>query len=192
MPERDSMTRRELVRLGLRTSATVALGGLGAVVAARSGSASTVWQIDPDRCSQCERCSTHCVLSPSAVKCVHAFDVCGYCTLCGGYHRPGARAQDTAAENQLCPTGALVRTWIEDPFFEYTVDEALCIGCSRCVAGCAAFGNGSLYLQVRHDRCLNCNQCSIAEVCPSDAFRRIPREQPYLLRSGGEAAEEPA
>lgn len=176
--------------MGLRTSATIALGGLGAALAARSGSASTVWQIDPDLCNQCERCSTHCVLGPSAVKCVHAFDVCGYCALCGGYHRPGSRVQDTAAENQLCPTGALVRTYVENPFFQYTIDETLCIGCSRCVAGCGAFGNGSLYLQVRHDRCLNCNQCSIAEVCPSDAFRRIPSARPYLLR-GGEAAETP-
>ena len=45
---------------------------------------------------------------------------------------------------------------------EYIIDEELCIGCAKCVKGCAAFGNGSLHLQVRHDRCLNCNECTIA------------------------------
>jgi electron transport complex protein RnfB len=33
---------------------------------------------------------------------------------------------------------------------------------------------------VRHDRCLNCNECAIARVCPADAFRRVPVDQPYL------------
>jgi electron transport complex protein RnfB len=42
--------------------------------------------------------------------------------------------------------------------------------------------NGSLYLQVRHDRCLNCNQCSIAVACPTQAFERVPSSDPYLLK----------
>ena len=62
------------------------------------------------------------------------------------------------------------------------IDEKLCIGCARCVKGCADHGNGSLSLQVRHDRCLNCNECSIAKACPSDAFRRVPASQPYILK----------
>ena len=97
MAERSPLTRREALRLGLRATATVAVGGLGVGLASRSRSAPTVWQIDPDVCVHCERCSTHCVLTPSAVKCVHAFDVCGYCTLCGGFHRPGAHQALAAA-----------------------------------------------------------------------------------------------
>jgi electron transport complex protein RnfB len=50
------------------------------------------------------------------------------------------------------------------------------------VKGCVLFGNGSFYLQVRHDRCLNCNECSIARVCPAQAFKRVPASQPYLLK----------
>jgi electron transport complex protein RnfB len=39
-----------------------------------------------------------------------------------------------------------------------------------------------LFLQVRHDRCLNCNQCAIATVCPSGAFKRVPADHPYLFK----------
>ncbi|MCK9203576.1 MAG: hypothetical protein M0P58_03945 [Bacteroidales bacterium] len=141
-----------------------------------------VWQLDPSRCIQCGRCATDCVLTPSAVKCVHVYAMCGYCDLCGGYFKPGTKVLDTAAENQLCPTNAIKRKFVEDPFFEYTIDEPLCIGCGKCVKGCSAFGNGSLQLQVRHDRCVNCNQCSIARNCPSGAFSRVPASNPTLLR----------
>jgi electron transport complex protein RnfB len=141
-----------------------------------------VWQIDPDRCVQCGRCATACVLTPSAVKCVHAYDVCGYCNLCGGFHQPLVKELDTAAENQLCPTAAIRRTFIEDPYFRYDIEESLCIGCAKCVKGCGSFGNGSLFLQIRHDRCVNCNQCAIARVCPSGAIVRVPAAQPYRLR----------
>ena len=44
------------------------------------------------------------------------------------------------------------------------------------------FGNASFYLQVRHDRCVNCNDCSIARQCPSDAWVRLPASEPYLLK----------
>jgi electron transport complex protein RnfB len=37
-------------------------------------------------------------------------------------------------------------------------------------------------LQVRHDRCKNCNTCRIAEACPAQAFVRVPEESPYLLK----------
>jgi Na+-translocating ferredoxin:NAD+ oxidoreductase subunit B len=175
-------SRREFFRTGLRVSATAAIGGAAGALTLRDGAKGLVWQIDPAACVQCERCSTHCVLAASAVKCVHAYDLCGYCKLCGGYHRPDAKVQDTAAENQLCPTGAIRRTFIEEPFYEYTIDEELCIGCGRCAKGCGAFGNSSLYLQVRHDRCLGCNECSIADACPAQAFRQVPASQPYLLK----------
>ncbi|MEI6576651.1 MAG: hypothetical protein WCO63_10780 [Bacteroidota bacterium] len=142
----------------------------------------TVWQLDPTKCIQCGRCADNCVMSPSAVKGVHVYAMCGYCDLCGGYLKPDTKIISTAAENQLCPTSAIKRRFVEDPFFEYTIDESLCIGCAKCMKGCGAFGNGSLQIQVRHDRCKNCNECSIARNCPADAFYRVPAKSPYLLQ----------
>jgi electron transport complex protein RnfB len=174
--------RRDFLRSGINTVAGITVGGISGILISRAGSDDTVWQIDPDICVQCENCSVNCVLSPSAVKCVHAFSMCGYCDLCSGYLQPGAKSRDTGAENQLCPSGAIKRTYVEEPYFEYTIDENLCIGCGKCVKGCGAFGNGSLHLQIRHDRCMNCNECSIARSCPSGAVRRIPAKTAYLLR----------
>ncbi|MDD4872228.1 MAG: 4Fe-4S binding protein [Kiritimatiellae bacterium] len=142
----------------------------------------TVWQLDPAKCIQCGRCATNCVLRISAVKCVHRFEMCGYCKLCFGFFQPGADTLTSAAENQMCPTGAIRRKFIEEPYYEYTIDESLCIGCGRCVKTCGAFGNGSLILQVRHDLCVNCNECSIARNCPAGAYRRVPADEPYLFK----------
>lgn len=141
-----------------------------------------VWQIDPDLCTACGLCATSCVLNPSAVKCVHIYTMCGYCDLCGGYLKPGHIGRNTAAENQLCPTAAIERKFIEEPYYEYNIIEDLCIGCGLCVKGCAAFGNSSFQLQIRHNLCLDCNQCAISSKCPSDAIKRVPVNNPYILR----------
>lgn len=146
----------------------------------RATAGNTVWQLDPQKCLRCGQCATACVLEQSAVKCVHTMALCGYCELCTGYFDPEPHALNTGAENQLCPAGAIHRKFIEDPYYQYEIEEPLCIGCAKCVEGCNRFGNGSLYLQVRHDRCLNCNECAIARVCPADAFRRVPADHPYL------------
>ncbi|MCP5104564.1 MAG: ferredoxin [bacterium] len=179
-------SRRDFIRSCLHTASGIALGGLAGVLINRSASGDVVWQLDPNICVQCEKCSLNCVLPQSAVKVVHSFSMCGYCDLCSGYLQPGAKSRDTGAESQLCPTGAIKRTYVEEPYFQYTIDEELCIGCGKCVKGCGAFGNGSLYLQVKHDRCLNCNECSIGRSCPSGAYRRVPASSPYILR-GDEA-----
>jgi len=142
----------------------------------------TLWQLDPSKCVQCGQCATHCVLDVSAVKCVHQFAMCGYCKLCLGYFIPEPNQIDSGADNQLCPVDAIRRKFESDPYYEYQIDESLCYGCGKCVEGCAKFGNGSLYLQVRHDRCLNCNECSIAAACPADAFRRVPVDQPMIRK----------
>lgn len=141
-----------------------------------------VWQLDPAKCIQCGKCAENCVLTPSAVKCMHVYAMCGYCDLCGGYLKAGTTTISTAAENQLCPSGAIKRRFVEDPYFEYQVDEALCIGCAKCVKGCASFGNGSMQLQVNHNICVNCNQCAIARSCPAEAWSRVPIDQPYLFK----------
>jgi electron transport complex protein RnfB len=178
--------RRKFLATGVRASVLIGVGGLAALVAKKAISGQTVWQLDPAKCIQCGRCATNCVLTPSAVKCVHVYAMCGYCDLCGGYFKPGTKTLTTGAENQLCPTNAIKRKFIEDPFFEYSIDEPLCIGCGKCVKGCGAFGNGSLQLQIRQNICEHCNQCAIARNCPADAFSRVPADQPYLFKQPGQ------
>ena len=187
MAEQDrKVTRREAIRKGALAAAVVAVGGTAAMLLRHPSADGMVWQIDPEKCVQCGNCATYCVLEPSAVKCVHAFKLCGYCDLCFGYFAPGFEPQPgiviPGAESQVCPTEAIQRKWVEGPHFEYTIDEALCIGCGKCIKGCGNFGNGSLFLQVMHNRCLNCNECSIAAACPSNAYRRVPVTRPYLLK----------
>lgn len=180
--------RREFINNGLRFSLILGIGGLGGVLAQNTLGTEMVWQLDAAKCVQCGRCATDCVMSPSAVKLIHVYDMCGYCDLCGGYFRPEAKDRSTAAENQLCPTSAIERAFIEEPFFEYHINEDLCIGCAKCMKGCGSFGNGSMQIQVNHSLCVNCNECSIARVCPSDAFTRVPANDPYLFKGvGGES-----
>jgi electron transport complex protein RnfB len=182
MDEENKINRRDFLASGLRLGAVLGLGGVGMVLGKRTLSGNTVWQLDPSKCVQCGRCATNCVLAQSAVKCMHVYEMCGYCDLCGGYLRPETKQITTAAENQLCPTSAIKRKFIEEPFFEYRIDEKLCIGCGKCVKGCGAFGNGSLQLQVNQDICENCNQCAIARNCPADAYSRVPASDPYRFR----------
>jgi electron transport complex protein RnfB len=180
--EKNKMNRRNFLKKGLQTLFGLAIAGTTGFSLFKASASETVWQIDPNLCIQCGGCSENCVLTPSAVKCVHAFAVCGYCDLCSGYLRPDPKELSTGAENRLCPTGAITRSFVEDPYFEYVIDESLCIACGRCVKGCSAFGNGSLYLQIRHDRCLNCNECSIARQCPANAISRISARNPYIMK----------
>jgi electron transport complex protein RnfB len=112
---------------------------------------------------------------------VHTKQVCGYCDLCGGYYRPNVKKLNTAAENLTCPTGAIQRRFIEEPYFEYSIKEELCTGCGKCVKGCNAFGNGAMYLQIKQDLCKNCNDCNIARMCPESAIKRV--KKPYFLKN---------
>lgn len=179
----EPMTRREFLGHCGRGLGFLAVGGLMGATARRQQKQGLVWQLDPNKCSQCGKCATECVLNPSAVKCVHEYALCGYCKLCFGY-LADVRPDDTGgAESQRCPTDAIGRSFVEDPYYQYVIDEQKCIGCGMCVKGCKTFGNSSLILQVRHDRCLNCNECAIARVCPAQAFTRVPAAQPYLLRT---------
>lgn len=176
------VNRRDFLRNGARLLALTGTGTLVGLLANRVGAQTHVWQIDPSKCVHCGNCATQCVLEQSAVKCVHAAALCGHCQLCTGYFEPEPNALTTAAENQQCPTAAIIRTYIEDPYYEYKIDEGRCIGCAKCVEGCARFGNGSLFLQIRHDRCVNCNDCSIARACPTDAIHRVGIAHPYKLK----------
>ena len=184
--ESKPINRRDFFKNLFFSILTFLLGGILVSKLFRFRSQNTVWQLDPKKCVQCGRCATTCVLKLSAAKCVNEYSICGYCNLCFGYFLPGAKKLTEAAENQVCPTGALQRKFIEDPYFEYSINERLCIGCAKCVHGCELFGNGSLYLQVRHDRCLNCNDCSIARNCAGRAYSRVPRNNPYFKKTNNE------
>jgi len=176
-----TVNRRDFIRNVMHAGAVFTTGGIAGVLLSKSTSEEMVWQLDPNLCIQCEKCALNCVLPQSAVKCFHSYSMCGYCDLCSGYLQPNAE-RDTGAESQLCPTSAINRTYVEDPYFEYTIEEDLCIGCGKCVKGCGSFGNASLYLQADQALCLNCNDCSIARNCPAQAWTRVPASQPYLLK----------
>jgi electron transport complex protein RnfB len=178
---KKKISRREFFGRSIWSGMFAGIGALGGYLGFK-GAGDTVWQIDPAKCTQCGNCATFCVLEESAVKCVHAYAMCGYCDLCTGYLDPLAKDINTGAENELCPTGAIKRSFIQDPYYEYSIDEELCNGCAKCVKGCTAFGNGSLFMQVRHDRCVNCNECAIAVACPSEAYVRLDAKNPYLLK----------
>jgi len=176
--------RREFLKTCARLvagSTILALFGLSYRKSMAKG-AEYFWQIDPKKCTFCGRCQTDCVLPTSAVKCVHAVKVCGYCDLCGGYYRANVKELNTAAENLMCPTGAINRKFVEEPYFEYSINENLCNGCGKCAKGCNSFGNGSLYLQVKQELCKNCNECQIAKICPSDAIKRVSIAEAYHLK----------
>ena len=173
------MNRRHFIHTALK-AAVVAPFAL--LFRNANAGAKTLWQIDPDKCIQCGKCQTACILPHSAVRCVHQYASCGYCLFCSGYYHDKRVKFDTAGENLRCPTDAISRTYIEDPYFEYRINEDKCIACGKCVKGCAAFGNGSLFLQVRHHICVNCNQCRIAAVCPADALVKVSPDKPYLFK----------
>jgi H+/Na+-translocating ferredoxin:NAD+ oxidoreductase subunit B len=178
-------TRRDFVRKAGKIALIAPLAVIPVALIKKVSVSGYVWQIDPFKCTQCGQCKTNCILTPSASKCVHAFQMCGYCDLCGGFLRQGVKTISTGAENQLCPTGAITRKFVEEPYFEYTINENLCDGCAKCVKGCGDFGNGSLYMQIRHNLCVNCNDCSIARTCPSDAVIRVPALSPYIQKDKG-------
>ena len=147
---RHAISRRELLKSGARGVSLLGFGAAAGFLGGRENKGAMRWQIDPNQCIQCGRCATECVLEVSAVKCVHSFGMCGYCKLCTGYFEPEPINLDEGAENQLCPTGAIKREYIEDPYYEYSINKELCVGCGKCVKGCNMFGNGSLYLPVSY------------------------------------------
>ena len=178
----SGMSRKQFLTIVGRGGVFAALSSLVALLGIRRRSRQTVWQIDPQKCTGCGLCATECVLQPSAVKCKHDFNMCGYCRLCFGFFRTDAIALNEGAENQMCPTGAIQRRFVEDPYYEYTIVDELCIGCGKCVIGCNSFGNRSLHLQVEQGLCLQCNECAIARVCPVDALVRLPVDDPYFVK----------
>jgi electron transport complex protein RnfB len=142
-----------------------------------------VYQVDPFKCTACDLCRTSCVLSLSAVKAVNDFDKCGYCMLCPAYFDVTSVPDEKGIPSgKVCPQDALKRRVVgkydaEDPnnnYYEYIIDETRCDGCGKCVKACRPpAGNGSLRLEIRYDRCVECNECAIQVVCPDSAILRV-------------------
>jgi electron transport complex protein RnfB len=183
----DRTTRRQFMDRAGRALGFVTIGGAAGLLAKRA-SADAVYQVDPNKCTSCDLCRTSCVLPLSAVKAVNDFKRCGYCQLCPAYmdvtSQPDAMGVPTG---RVCPQDALKRRVVgfEDPddpnnnYYEYTVDETRCDGCGKCVKACLPpAGNGSLRLEIRYDRCVECNECAILLACPDKAIVRL--EMPGL------------
>jgi electron transport complex protein RnfB len=186
-------TRRQFIDRSFRVIGFAGIGSAAGVLTRRA-SADTVYQVDPAKCVACDLCRTSCVLSHSAVKAVNDFNKCGYCMLCPAYFdvtsRPDAKG---VPAGKVCPTDAFKRRVVgkvdeEDPnnnYYEYTVDEALCDGCGKCVKACKPpAGNGSLRLEIRYDQCDECNSCSIQIACPESAILRLSTPGLAPIRSG--------
>jgi len=189
----DEPSRRDMLGHAMRGIGLLGLGGAATYLTAKAGGEGA-WQIDPTKCINsrlgatgvevCDLCATECVLPLSAVRAVNAFAECGRCCICPAFYNVSSDVTDEGLPaEELCPRGAIERTVIgevdpDDPannFYEYTIDEALCNGCGKCIMGCKEpAGLGSILLEVRQDICLDCNRCSIAEACPDDAYFRAP------------------
>ncbi len=164
----DSNRRQFLHRTG-QTACAVALGGTAFVLGKRACSGDA-WAIVPDKCINirlgvtganqvCDVCATECVLPLSAVRAVNDHAHCGRCCICPAYFDVRSPiGPDGLPTKKLCPRDAIQRTAIGevdpyDPlnnFYEYTIDEARCNGCGRCVMECKdPAGLGSIRLEVR-------------------------------------------
>lgn len=192
MPEKPS-TRRQFLKGCARYCGAAAVAGAAGGLVWKRAEADKVWQIDPDVCEICRdnldrdgwaKCATECVLKRSAVRAVNDYSICGYCLICPAYHDVNSDPDDFGVPTgKVCPQDAIIRkpVGMVDPmdpannFFEYSIDETKCNGCGICVENCKPpMGNASLRLEVRHNLCLDCNECSIAQACPYEAFARKP------------------
>ena len=183
MTNDERSTRRQFIDRTLRIAGFAGLGA-AALHLSVGRAKGTVFQVDPAVCAACDLCRTSCVLPLSAVKAVNDFSKCGYCMLCPAFFDVTSDADEQGIPiGRVCPQDALKRRVVgfedkDDPnnnYYEYIIDETRCDGCGKCVLACREpAGNGSLRLEIRYDRCLECNQCTIALVCAGSAIDRVP------------------
>ena len=128
------------------------------------------WQIDNEACIGCGGCATECVLPKSAVVAVMNDDICTHQADCPAFFKGGKIKWGREYEN--CPTGAFIRTDNGDGTYNYSIDEAKCIGCGRCTKLCQRKGNGALTLIIDAEKCVDCNECQIGKQCPPNAIER--------------------
>ena len=188
----DKYSRREMLGHAARGAVLLGLGGTAVVLSIKAHK-TYAWVIDAEKCVNsklgvlgvdvCELCASECVITLSAVRAVNEFSQCGRCYICPAYFKiTSAVGPDGLPSEKVCPTDAIQREaigWIDpdDPannFYDYTIDERLCNGCGRCVMECKEpAGLSSIRLEVRHNVCLDCNRCSIAQACPEEAYDRL-------------------
>jgi len=189
----EKTTRRQFIDRSARIIGFAGIAGAAGLLARRA-TGNAVYQVDPFKCTACDLCRTSCVLSHSAVKAVNDFEKCGYCMLCPAYFDVMSHPDEKGIPaGKVCPQDALKRRIVgtvdeDDPnnnYYEYVVDEALCDGCGKCVKACKPpAGNGSLRLEIRYSRCVECNECTIQTACPDHAIVRVvtpglpPKESP--------------
>jgi Na+-translocating ferredoxin:NAD+ oxidoreductase subunit B len=179
----EKSTRRQFIDRSGRILGFAAIGAAAGLLTRRA-SGDAVFQVDPSRCTACDLCRTSCVLSFSAVKAVNQFEKCGYCMLCPAYFDINSAPNERGVPSgKVCPQDALKRRVVgtvdeEDPnnnYYEYVIDEARCDGCGKCVKACKPpMGNGSLRLEIRYARCVECDECAIQIACPDRAIVRVP------------------
>jgi len=139
------------------------------------------WQIDPERCTSCGLCETACIRKPSAVKALNDPKKCSNCVVCYGHITDSKIDSDKidSEGERVCPVDAVTRENFSggiDGMFLYSNDPKRCIGCGQCTKRCNEHGSQSMFLMIRPDLCLGCNECAIAVACPHAAIERVPRE----------------
>jgi len=180
-------TRRNFLRLVGRGLGATALGAVaGRVLLGGRADAEFIqpphgygWQIDPDICTFCGLCETACVRQPSAVKAVNDQKKCANCVVCYGhiYDRNLPSERIDRDGRRVCPYDAVRRTRLTgglDGAYLYTIGCDHCTGCAKCALECNRHGTKSMFLIIRPDLCLGCNDCSIARVCEPGAVERVP------------------
>jgi electron transport complex protein RnfB len=136
------------------------------------------WQIDSDKCTFCGACATACIRKPSAVKCVVDQTICGNCVVCYGHiYNLNASSDQIEAQGKVCPVNAVRRMYFAgglDGYYLYDINFDKCTGCGACARECNKRGNKAMYLIIRPDICLDCNECAIVKACPSGAVKAVP------------------
>jgi len=146
-------------------------GALFAGIFGKTGITPGFWSIDVNDCSGCGGCATNCVKPESAVKAVMNQKLCPNREDCPAFFKKGSPLEESQ-ENQICPTGALIREQVNDSIYRYTIDEKKCIGCGSCTSLCQRKCDGALSLVIDTQECVDCNKCDIAKKCPTDAVHR--------------------
>ena len=178
------LSRRGFLRRGGQAFAVAALGGVTyRLVAGKNPdsdfvrpSARYAWRINTEKCSNCGKCEIACVRKPSAVKAVNDQSKCSNCVVCHGHLLDESTPTDKidTEGGRVCPYDAVIRQHFGGDYYLYSIDDKKCVGCGRCAARCEEDGTKSMFLIIRPDLCLNCNQCRIALECPEGAIERIP------------------
>lgn len=181
----ENLNRRKFITNAGRAVCGLALGGL--VYRVVSSQVNTddpgpltrhAWQINLDKCTACGKCQTLCVRKPSAVKAVNDQKKCSFCVVCYGHITETRMDSDKIMSEgtRVCHTDAVIRKEYsggKDGYFVYTIDDNKCDACCKCVEYCSKRGTKSMFLIIRPDLCLNCNNCNIATYCPEKAVEKV-------------------